>query len=65
MVIMCRSENLIFFIFSDGMTISINLELSFIYISYLMTHIVLGYWKVRGLAQPLRHLLAYTGLEFE
>ena len=24
-----------------------------------------GYWFVRALAQPIRHLLAYTGVEFE
>jgi glutathione S-transferase len=30
-----------------------------------MPHLVLGYWKIRGLAQPLRHLLSYTGLEFQ
>lgn len=27
--------------------------------------IVLGYWAVRGRAQIIRHLLAYTGLSFE
>lgn len=26
--------------------------------------IVLGYWAMRGRAQTLRHLLAYTGLKF-
>jgi glutathione S-transferase len=25
----------------------------------------LGYWKIRGLAQPIRLLLKYTGTEFE
>lgn len=27
--------------------------------------VILGYWKMRGLGQHLRLLLAYTGLEFE
>ena len=27
--------------------------------------IKLGYWGIRGLAQPIRLLLAYTGLEWE
>jgi glutathione S-transferase len=26
---------------------------------------VFGYWKIRGLAQPIRLLLAYTGTEYE
>lgn len=26
---------------------------------------ILGYWAIRGRAQPLRHLLAYCGLDFE
>jgi len=26
---------------------------------------ILGYWAIRGLAQPIRLLLAYTGTEFE
>jgi len=26
---------------------------------------VLGYWKIRGLAQPIRLLLGYAGVEFE
>lgn len=30
-----------------------------------MSKLVLGYWKVRGLGQNLRLLLAYSGLEFE
>lgn len=30
-----------------------------------MSKIKLGYWKVRGLGQPLRLLLSYTGLDFE
>ena len=25
----------------------------------------LGYWKIRGLAQPARYLLAYAGVEYE
>ena len=29
-----------------------------------MTEVVLGYWKIRGLAQYIRHLLSYTGTEF-
>lgn len=27
--------------------------------------LVLGYWAIRGRGQILRHLLAYTGIEFE
>lgn len=27
--------------------------------------VTLGYWKIRGLAQPIRLLLKYTGTEFE
>ena len=27
--------------------------------------IKLGYWKIRGLAQPIRYLLAYAGVPFE
>ena len=27
--------------------------------------IVIGYWGFRGRAQPVRHLAAYLGLEFE
>ena len=30
-----------------------------------MPKITLGYWKIRGIAQPIRHLLSYTELEFE
>lgn len=30
-----------------------------------MEKVTLAYWPGRGLAQPLRHLLAYTGIEFE
>ena len=30
-----------------------------------MAKITLGYWKIRGLAQVIRHLLSYTELEFE
>jgi len=30
-----------------------------------VTRRILGYWNVRGLAQPIRLLLEYTGLEFE
>ena len=30
-----------------------------------MVKVVLGYWKIRGLAQYLRHLLSHTGTEFE
>lgn len=30
-----------------------------------MSKIVIGYWKIRGLAQYLRLLLAYSGLDFE
>jgi len=26
---------------------------------------ILGYWDIRGLAQPIRHVLAYTGTEYE
>ena len=26
---------------------------------------VLGYWNIRGLAQPIRVLLGYAGVEFE
>jgi len=26
---------------------------------------VLGYWNIRGLAQPIRYLLAYTGTEYK
>jgi glutathione S-transferase len=33
--------------------------------TYLMSKLVFGYWKVRGLGQPLRLLLAYSGLDFE
>ena len=24
----------------------------------------LGYWKIRGLAQPIRYCLAYCGVDF-
>ena len=27
--------------------------------------VVFGYWGVRGRGQPLRHLLAYSGLKWE
>jgi hypothetical protein len=27
--------------------------------------LVLGYWAIRGRGQILRHLLAYTGVEYE
>ena len=30
-----------------------------------MTTVTLGYWKIRGLAQYLRHLLSYTETEFQ
>ena len=30
-----------------------------------MSQVTLGYWKIRGLGQHLRLLLAYTGLEFK
>ena len=30
-----------------------------------MAKLVIGYWKIRGIAQPCRLLLAYTGLDFE
>ena len=30
-----------------------------------MGKLVLGYWKTRGLAQHIRHLLAYVGADFE
>lgn len=30
-----------------------------------MTKVVLGYWKIRGLAQYIRHLISYTGIQFE
>jgi hypothetical protein len=30
-----------------------------------MEKVTLAYWPGRGLAQPLRVLLAYTGIEFE
>jgi glutathione S-transferase len=29
-----------------------------------MESVTLGYWKIRGLAQPIRHLLAYTQIPF-
>jgi len=25
---------------------------------------ILGYWKIRGLAQPIRNLMSYAGVEF-
>lgn len=36
-------------------------------LSYLMegSKVKLGYWKIRGRGQVLRHLLAYTGLPWE
>ncbi|XP_070575704.1 glutathione S-transferase Mu 1-like isoform X2 [Ptychodera flava] len=27
--------------------------------------VLLGYWKVRGLAQPIRYILEYAGIEYE
>lgn len=30
-----------------------------------MSKVIFGYWKVRGLGQYLRQLLAYSGLDFE
>ena len=27
--------------------------------------LVLGYWKIRGLAQPARYMLAYSGVDYE
>lgn len=30
-----------------------------------MATVTLGYWKIRGLAQYLRHLLSYTETEFQ
>lgn len=30
-----------------------------------MEKVTLGYWKIRGLGQFIRHLLAYTGVEFQ
>jgi len=27
-----------------------------------MVKVVLGYWKIRGLGQFLRHILSYTGI---
>jgi glutathione S-transferase len=30
-----------------------------------MSKLTLGYWYVRGIAQPIRLLLSYSGLEFE
>ena len=30
-----------------------------------MSKIVIGYWKIRGLGQHIRLLMAYSGLEFE
>lgn len=30
-----------------------------------MPKVVLGYWKIRGLAQYIRHLISYTGIQFE
>jgi glutathione S-transferase len=27
--------------------------------------ITLGYWKIRGLAQPIRYLLEYAGLKYD
>jgi|LakMenE01Jun11ns_1017448.scaffolds.fasta_scaffold7461175_1 glutathione S-transferase len=29
-----------------------------------MSDFELGYWPIRGLAQPIRYLLAYTGLPY-
>jgi glutathione S-transferase len=30
-----------------------------------MAKVTFGYWKVRGLGQYIRHLLSYTGTEFD
>jgi glutathione S-transferase len=30
-----------------------------------MTKVTVGYWKIRGLGQFIRHLLAYTGTDFQ
>jgi len=30
-----------------------------------MPQIVFAYWKIRGLGQYLRHLLSYSGLDFQ
>ena len=30
-----------------------------------MEKLTLGYWGFRGLVQPIRYLLAYSGLKFE
>jgi len=30
-----------------------------------MSKVTLGYWKIRGLGQFLRHLLAYTETDFQ
>jgi glutathione S-transferase len=27
--------------------------------------LILGYWAIRGIAQPIRDLLEYLGLEYE
>lgn len=30
-----------------------------------MSRPILGYWNIRGLAQPIRHMLVYAGVDFE
>ncbi|CAK8679018.1 unnamed protein product [Clavelina lepadiformis] len=30
-----------------------------------MTKLILGYWDIRGLAQPIRYMLGYLGVEYE
>ena len=42
-----------------------NIKIKTITQKYLMSKLILGYWKIRGLGQYLRLLLSYTGLEFE
>lgn len=35
------------------------------YNNIIMTKVVLGYWGIAGLAQPIRYLLAYSGINWE